>query len=496
LTDAEMPSFQIRYNGCQTTLDSATVIPIAFQVNNGPVVNDTIILMASLTGGEILPFQSDQVVSGLEQMGTNMLRVWTNYDQDPNQFNDTLSFEIQNIFEQNSDFGMTAQPNPGDGCFLQNEIVEVEFGFFGCDSIAAGAELNLFYSLNGRSAVMESFVLPQTIYAFETNTYTFTTPVDLSNSFGTNELLSWVEFGDDLITINDSLDIQLVANPKVMIEEELLTFEAGDLSLDSIYTILSRESNVFTSAVSAATGTMGIQMIGGDVFNNLDELTPPDELTTWTINEIVSAKTCFCVDATVMQDIELSFDLKQTFSPLYLQAFGLDIPRASSLRVLVNDQQVSGTIFPTTYNSDPFVNQNFDLSQLAGTSFEVCIETRNALNVELDPFMIGDNAYIDNIKIGGLSVSTNELPENFNALSLVPNPNNGQFAIAWESQNAGVANVEVFDIFGKRLINQRHQFIRGSNNFDMALERVAAGTYFVRLSDGVQEISKRVVVLD
>ena len=488
LTDTEFPEIQIKYIGCNSSLDASSEIPIAFQLDNGSIVHDTIVLVANFVGGEFLSHQSTQSISGLEEMGTHTLRVWTTFDEDPNSSNDTMEFVIQNVFEQNVDFGMETVATPGSNCFMTNENVQVELGFFGCDSIAAGTELNVFYILNEGDTIMENLVLPQTIYAFETYEYTFSTPLDFTNELGANNLQSGVVFTPDFIDANNVLEAKLVTNPKLMIEEDVLTFEGGVASLDSIYTLANRASDVFMASNAAASGAMGIQMTGGDLFNLLGEVVTPDEMNVWLVNDLFSAQTCFCVDASLMNEVELSFDLQQTYSPIYLQVFGIDPPIASSLRVLANNQQISQTINPTTNQSDPIVNHVFDLSTLGGTSFEVCLETRNLLNPSFDSFGVGDNAFIDNIRIGGLMVAAPSLVKELNTLTIIPNPVSSRLHIALENKWRGKFQLQIINALGQVVQTTSLEKSEASNSFEMDVENLSTGIYRLSVSNGMEMV--------
>lgn len=453
LTNTELPLLQIQYNGCATPISAATPIPIAFQLNNGPIVTDTIMLSSDFSGGESLMHQSDKIINGLEEMGTHTLKIWIAFDQDPTPTNDTLEFEIQNIIEQNIDFGLASLPSPRSNCFLTNEDVVIEIGFFGCDSIVAGTELNIFYRLNEGDTITETAVLPHTVYSFETYNHTFSAPLDFTELLGTNRLESWVEFAPDFLNTNDILDIEFIVNPKVVAENNVLTFEAGDISLDSVYIVTNSESDVFMSSDAAATGLTGLQMTGGDVISWFDELVIPNDLNIWQVNDIISAKTCLCIDASNMNDLHLNFDLKQTYSTSYLISFGNDLPQASSLRLLANGSQFSQTFSPFTHRNDPTRNHSFHLGQYANSAFELCFETRNALHPSLDPFGIGDNAFIDNIRISEMAVATSDINQGVSSLSIIPNPFSEQTNIAIENDWTGRLNLRIVNMLGQLVFN-------------------------------------------
>ena len=158
---------------------------------------------------------------------------------------------------------------------------------------------------------------------------------------------------------------------------DIVTFEMGDLSRDSFYTFTTEYSDAFMSEKAEANidgisgGDFGMLMTGGNVQealdNNLLNL-PASVIQVWNRNEAVSAKMCVCVNATAMTAIELSFDLKQTYSFF----FNNDAKLASTMRVLVDNEQISPTYSPNTHLFDPWEHHILDLSEFAGNKLEVC----------------------------------------------------------------------------------------------------------------------------
>jgi hypothetical protein len=192
--------------------------------------------------------------------------------------------------------------------------------------------------------------------------------------------------------------------------------------------------------------------------------------------------------------VTLSFDLKQTMSPIHLVAFGAISPYASPMRVLVNQEPISETFVPSTFTGDDFVNHSMNLNDWVGTSFEVCFETRNLVSAESDVTNKGDNAYLDNINISSDLVATKEILTQFKGMTTFPNPTSGAFSMTWESTNSGNLDVAVFDVFGKKVKQLRTQNRIGFNQLSLKLDPVDAGTYFVRMSDGEAAILQRVIV--
>lgn len=89
------------------------------------------------------------------------------------------------------------------------------------------------------------------------------------------------------------------------------------------------------------------------------------------------------------------------------------------------------------------------------------------------------------------SLSVDEL--SMSNFSLSPNPNNGSFAIKFESDSVNPINVEVFDIRGRsifqNLYNATNQF-----NEQINLNNVQSGLYLVNVTNGQKKITKKIVV--
>jgi Zn-dependent metalloprotease len=498
LNAEEFPTLAFRYNGCLTPLESGLAIPISMQVDSGNIVQDTVILTEVIEAADTILFTFNKPINGLGIAGDHILRVWTALENDPYGQNDTLSVDIFNIIEQNTDFSGEDSPTPTPACFMTTKNIEMNMVFLGCDSIAAGTELAVYYSINDDAPTEEIHILSATLFTFDTITHVFATPADFTSNLGRNDLKAGVNLPGDFLNDNDETPFRIVTNPELMVEDDLLTFENGAISLDSIYFFPNEKAAIYPSPDAAATGMTGILMTGGNAPSlfETDEFTEPADSNVWMVNEQFNAQSCICVNATDMDMdmVTLSFDLKQTMSPIHLVAFGAISPYASPMRVLVNQEPISETFVPSTFTGDDFVNHSMNLNDWVGTSFEVCFETRNLVSAESDVTNKGDNAYLDNINISSDLVATKEILTQFKGMTTFPNPTSGAFSMTWESTNSGNLDVAVFDVFGKKVKQLRTQNRIGFNQLSLKLDPVDAGTYFVRMSDGEAAILQRVIV--
>jgi len=166
-------------------------------------------------------------------------------------------------------------------------------------------------------------------------------------------------------------------------------FETGTLGANAglssdIYSDASLEAGA-----AAFASDFGILLTGGDSSTGwTGGSTDTTETEAWVDNVTHQSAVSITVDATAETIVVLTFDLKQTYG------FG---PNYSNFRVTVDGAQIGATLNPTTESSDPFVNQYYDLSAYAGTSFDLKLEHSGKYNAAYSA--PGDQSLIDNICI-------------------------------------------------------------------------------------------------
>ncbi len=477
LSESEFPKISIQYNACDSIIESDVPIPVVYQVDGGDLMFDTIELSNDFAGGEQLVFEANIPVTGLDGIGTHELKIWTAFDQDPNALNDTISIEIINEVDQNTDFAATDLISPVSSCFKNEESITVELLFEGCDSIPQGTSFEVYFALNGNEVSGETFTLDRTLYADEKYTVTFDEKLDFENRVGNTNFEAWVNFEEDEFLSNDSIDVRVIANPIIVSEGTCISFEFQEASLDSLYTLESAGSKVSTNVnTESDDGFFVLEMTGGDALNNRGELRVPNDINIWEVNERLIAKTCFCVDATNMTDVFMTFDLKQKYSISYRDVFGRDIPFASSLRLLADGEQISQTFNPKTYAGDPFVNHFFDLSEYAGSFVEMCFETRNWQSAQFDGIGVGDIALIDNIKIGSNLVSTAAV-EQIERIKIHPNPVNNTLMIDLDGSFKGNVSIEIYNTLGQVVAVHKEKIYSNDAFINLDVKDLDPGIY-------------------
>ena len=166
--------------------------------------------------------------------------------------------------QQNVDVALVDIISPASGCHLTNaENVEVAVQFLGCDSLAAGTNIDVAFQLNGGGVITETMTLPGVIYAEDTVFYSFTATVDLSNN-GTHNLDAWTAFTIDNMNGNDTTQGYSIKHPVALLDNQLVTFENSTGVLDTTILTSNIESDVSVSNASASTGSFALRMTGGD----------------------------------------------------------------------------------------------------------------------------------------------------------------------------------------------------------------------------------------
>ena len=168
----------------------------------------------------------------------------------------------------------------------------------------------------------------------------------------------------------------------LIVDSGCMDFETGELGPNAGLTT-NLYSNASVSAVAAATGSsFGVMLEGSD--------TAATFLTdVWSNTDHVSSIN-ISVDATASEVVVLTFDLKQTytFSSYY-----------STFRVTVNGVQIGSSIEAQTSSNDDFSFMNYDLSEYAGTTFNLKLEHVGKYSEAYSTAYPADAAYIDNICI-------------------------------------------------------------------------------------------------
>jgi hypothetical protein len=348
------------------------------------------------------------------------------------------------------------------------------------------------YSVDGGPAVYDTLVLTADLYPETPLNFTFGVGADLSVS-KTYIVSVWTEYLQDTMTGNDHAPNIAVKKPTVF-SDTVITFEESQPD-QNFLVHTTPYSHAFVSTSAEYTGMRGFLMTGGNPMAYYTMIEFPNGSNTWSINEFLSAKIDFCIDATAWSSAHMSWDMKQTHGgdaySLYIGAG--DYTVASNLRVLVNEtNQIGGTYNPTTSNADPFTKHFADLSSFAGSVFTLTFETRN-LSKDTIIFVM-DNAYLDNIRFSEAAQTGLEETFQTDALHIYPNPSDGKFNIEYFATDHSTAIVETFDHLGRLVRSEVMHVYAGQNNLNLELADQPAGIYMVRINAGNEVRTGKVII--
>ncbi|MCC7246436.1 MAG: T9SS type A sorting domain-containing protein [Saprospiraceae bacterium] len=83
--------------------------------------------------------------------------------------------------------------------------------------------------------------------------------------------------------------------------------------------------------------------------------------------------------------------------------------------------------------------------------------------------------------------------DNLNAVSISPIPANDLLNIVLETQNEDDLAINLFDAFGKTILQQNTTTQKGSNNKSLDLQDLPQGIYFLELQQGTERVIRKVV---
>ncbi|MEI6765788.1 MAG: M4 family metallopeptidase [Bacteroidota bacterium] len=475
------------YNGCNLSIPSGDTLYMNYVLDGGAVVTDTLVLSADINPGDTLNYTFAQAADA-SALGMHDLTCFITFNLDTISYNDTIQgYQFENRLFQNSDVALSAIVEPFSECHLTDaETVKVKVAFHGCDYLIPGSSIRLGYSVDGGTAVYDTLTTVANLLPDSTVEFTFAPTADLS-AVGTHYIKAWTAFDIDSNQMNDTLFGYAVKNP-LSITDTIITFDEANPSKNYVVN-LGIYAHAFTSHTAYHTGPLGFQMTGGNAMAYYDLLEFPNGNNTWQINDFLSAKITFCVDATAWTHCNMKFDLKQTFGEAaYTNLIGPgDYRIASNLRVLVNNSiQVGGTYNPATAASDPYATYFVNLDAFAGTRFTVAFETRNIAKDTLGFKM--DNAYLDNIRFREADFSeVGESAKLDNYVALYPNPSTGKLFIDYFANRNQDVTVNIMDITGRIIQSNIESANTGLNRFNCDLSNNTAGIYFIslRTTDGV-----------
>jgi hypothetical protein len=212
--------------------------------------------------------------------------------------------------------------------------------------------------------------------------------------------------------------------------------------------------------------------------------TTPDQAWNVNINFAAFAVTCG-VDATGIDGVGLTFDLRQTYS------IG---NKYSWFRVLVNGEQVADVYgienYNPTTNTDPFATKTFDLSAYGNTQFSLTFQSACYLQDKF--FAEGDNVFLDNIMISNTTGVKNGINSSAGVLTY---PNPAKQVLNYSVTGAGQdITVKVLSMQGQVILQESFSGYRDGNARQINTGKLGSGIYILQISGDKGNVTKKFVV--
>ncbi|HEX8561729.1 MAG TPA: choice-of-anchor J domain-containing protein [Flavobacterium sp.] len=253
---------------------------------------------------------------------------------------------------------------------------------------------------------------------------------------------------------------QLAEGYTDLIEENAteFTFEGGNDSR------IILESTLLNSVGMESDGTNSyLKMSGasGGTWNT--DLTNP-----WEANQDFVSKVNMKVDAASMDNVFLSFDLKQTFE---------DESTDSAFRVVVNGVVQGEILTANSQVGDEFATFEYDLTAFSGTALRISLQHLGRADGET-----GDAAYLDNIRFSPTALAADAF--NLSGLKVYPNPVINRVTI---ENPLPVTSIRITSITGQVLFTNTYS----DTHVELDLSTYGSGVYFIRVEcDGTSKTSK------
>ncbi len=487
----EQLTLQLFYNGCNRQLNTGSKIYMKALVDQTTTYYDTLTLTAPFIGGTTLLHTFTPFIN-VSSVGNHRIDLWVK-SEGILEYSDSLkNYQFTNRLLQNVDFAPTQLLSPATSCHLTTEeTVSMTFTYLGCAPMQAGDSIRLAFKANATDTVFEYKHFTQPMNYGDTLSYTFLTKADCSLA-GNNTISIFTVNPSDTFRVNN-VKTSTIVRPLYANDHGPFTFSESDLN-SYYYKEIVKYGKVRIKVFPGTSNGVVLNLTGGNALSYYDQLVFPTSGQEWTVNEMLSAKADFCVDARSLTRLHLSFDLKQTNGgDLYTSFMGEgDYSLASVMRVLVNGQQVNPQTFkPTTTGSDSFTNHVLDLTSFVGDILEVSFETRNIASDTMG-FTL-DNAYLDNVDFRLNSDNIAEISNGIN-VTVYPNPATDQVNLWINAKEIMVGNLQIVDFLGKVVAAKPILINSGENIVSLDLNGFSNGMYLIKIKTAQGEINRKMLI--
>lgn len=335
------------------------------------------------------------------------------------------------------------------------------------------------YRVNNGLVVSE--LVQDTIFPRQSISYQFSQQIPASLGNGNHDLHVWTSKTGDITTCNDTLSGEFITG-QVLASPYSQNFNGSLFPPPSWYILNPDARTTWTSRAVVGPNNQTSNAAFIDLFN-YSTTRQKDYLYTTTI------------DVSGLTTPNIAFDVShKRFVNGFNDSLGVEI------------SQDCGNTFHTIYSKG-----SLDLATVAGIqgmSWEPTSSThwrRESISLDTFPgsdFLIvrfvttnasGNNVYIENVNILESPTSVQQNSEN-EILDIWPNPTHGEVAIQYRSDYTGEMVIELLDIHGRILEQIRTSKASDTFNYQLNMQHLTNGMYFVKLAIGESVISSKIAL--
>lgn len=480
LGSSEVVTFMVRNNSCSQSIPAGTNLTLNYSINGG-LINTINTTLSNILAPDSVVYLNHTQLADLSQTGNYDFNASIDYTPDTLNYNNLIDMRVKHEPFQNADWKLLKVLSPLSGCELGDSTqIQLSAVFLGCDSLAAGTNINLDYSLAGNTQIL-SHGLSKSVHYGDTVVLNYSSLENL-NARGRYSFNFTLVFPAD-----PNINNNRIVNHGVLKPYELLGGKIGfeDFAYSDSLIISHPINNSSRRNSIASQGNRGLEIIGGPLVNYAGPfIVPRTDSTVWDVNPLFRSTLCTCIDATGEGSLALHFDLRQAYTRLIrnLRSESSNSPYSSSMRVLANGQPVSGTFSPATFDADTFQREIVNLDAYAGQYFELCFETHLMVSERNNSITYdGDIINLDNIFLSSSSINlTENTILNNGDWGVYPNPSEGSFLINWSQAKAGLYRMSLIDTQGKILYRRSIQTQAGNQDWEFHTD-LKPGMYFLQV---------------
>ena len=129
-----------------------------------------------------------------------------------------------------------------------------------------------------------------------------------------------------------------------------------------------------------------------------------------------------------------------------------------------------------------------------GLGFFLRVKNSGDADIPVDTTQTSSNRFIAYGLAAQCAAGITNAIETFNSLTLSPNPCNGKAVVSFFSNKDGTYQQRLTDLTGKEILKREIDVVQGDNQLIVDAKNLAAGVYLYSMSNGVNTITRKLVV--